>query len=231
MEHCSGFHAVTWVWPSKHTQFSPCIPMERVIQQNLQHQSPFHTLFLSLKCKPVCSHNWVKQATIAQLLLATLDSLKLRHLIITLLVVLLAALRYSWCWGTGRWYILSSFRFFPGVTLTFSKYILWYERWQWSLLALNLFPWHQETDISVSIWFWLQASGCYSKKMRVLCLTPSTARLQSFSSTEFSVFSTVSAEVLLVAIVFISYFSIVALFQWPPFSGEIMLGDFFQWAH
>lgn len=96
-------------------------------------------------------------------------------------MVLLTAPHYIWCWSTGRWYILSSFRFFPGVTLTFSKYILWYERWQWSLLPLNLFPWHQETDISVSIWFWLQASGRYSRKMRVLCLTPSIARLQSFS--------------------------------------------------
>lgn len=126
--------------------------------------------------------------------------------------------------------VLSSFRFFPGVTVTFSKYILWYERWQWSLLALNLFPWRQETDISVSIWFWLEASGCYSKKMRVLCLTPSTSRLQSFSSTEFCVFRAVPAEVLLVAIVFIPYFSIVALSQWPQFSCEIMV-DFFQRAH
>lgn len=96
---------------------------------------------------------------------------------------------------------------------------------------LNLFPWHWETDISVSIWFWLQESGCYSKKMRALCLTTSTVRLQSFSSTEFLVFSTVLAEVLLVAIVFISYFLIVALFQWPQFSQEIMVGDFFQSAH
>lgn len=133
--------------------------------------------------------------------------------------MLLAALHYNWCWGTGRCYVLSSFRFFPGGTLTFSKYILWYERWQWSLLPLNLFPWHQETDISVSIWFWLQASGCYSKKMRVLCLTPSTVRLQSFSSAQFFVFSTVPAEVLLVATVFISYFSIVPLFRWPVFVG------------
>lgn len=129
------------------------------------------------------------------------------------------------------WYVLSSFRFFPAVTPTFSKYILWHERWQWSLLPLNLFPWHQKTDISVSIWFWLHASGCYSKKMRVFCLTPSIDRLQSFSSTEFLEFSTAPVQILLVAVVFISYFSIVGLFQWPQFSWEIVVGDFFQWVH
>jgi len=78
------------------------------------------------------------------------------------------------------WSIIPPFRCFSRLAVTFSKYILQYERWQWSLFPLNLFPWHQETDISVSDCFWLQASGWCSRKIWVLCLIPTTVRLQSF---------------------------------------------------
>lgn len=86
--------------------------------------------------------------------------------IILMLVVLAhsSALQPALQW----WYIsiCPPFRFCSGLTVTFSKYIPWYEGW---LFLLNLLPWHQETDITVS--------NC-SKKTWVL--TPATARLQSF---------------------------------------------------
>jgi len=37
IEHCSGFHTVTWVSPSKHAQLSPCISAKALRQQNIQH--------------------------------------------------------------------------------------------------------------------------------------------------------------------------------------------------
>lgn len=52
-----------------------------------------------------------------------------------------------------------------------------------------------------------------------------------YSSTKFFILGTVPAEILPVAIMLISYLSIVALFQWPLFSWESMVEDFFQWAH